>query len=154
MASTDPFLRPLSELADEPWLSLDEATGYGAVLEKLREHHTGSLVVTRAGKVVGVFTERDVLNKCFLEGTRPGTPLRELMTPAPATLPLGATVKEAIALMNQRRIRNLPLVGESGTPRGLLTVGRLIRFLAFAFPSEVVNLPPRPGQVVEEVEGA
>lgn len=154
MATTDPFLRPLSELADEAWLSLDEATGYGTVLEKLREARTGSLVVTRAGKVAGVFTERDILNKCLLEGTRPGTPLRELMTQTPATLTLGATVREAITLMNQRRIRNLPLVDADGAPKGLLTVGRLIRFLAFAFPSEVVNLPPRPGQVVEEVEGA
>ena len=154
MATVDPFLRPLSELADDAFLSLDEAATYDEVLARLRDAHAGSLVALKAGKVSGVFTERDVLNKCVLEGTRGGTPLRELMTGAPAVLPLSATVADAVALMHGRRIRNIPLVDGAGAPKGLLTVGRIIRFLAYAFPAEVVNLPPRPGQVSDESEGA
>lgn len=154
MNTVDPFLRPLAELADDSFLAVDEATAYGTVLAALRQAHAGSLIVTRHGAVAGVFTERDVLNKCLLAETRPETPVRELMTPAPASLPLTATVREAIALMNTRHVRNLPLIDAAGAPKGLLTVGRLIRFLAYAFPAEVMNLPPRPGQVAEEVDGA
>ena len=154
MTTIDPFLRPLAELADDAFIAVEETASYGSVLASLRQAHAGSLIVTRGGAVAGIFTERDVLNKCLLEATRPETPVRELMTPAPATLPLTATVRDAIALMNARRVRNLPLVDGRGAPKGLLTVGRLIRFLAYAFPAEVVNLPPRPGQVAEEVDGA
>ena len=154
MASADPFVRPLAELTDDAFLQLDADTPYGEALERLRAAHAGSVIVTRSGKVAGVFTERDVLNKALLERTPAATPLSKLMTPDPAVLSLKATVREAVALMDARRIRNVPLVDEGGKPLALLTVGHVIRFLADAFPAEVVNLPPRPGQVTEEVEGA
>lgn len=154
MATVNPFLRPLAELADDGFIAVDERVSYDEVLGRLRDVHAGSLIVTKGGKVSGVFTERDVLNRCALENVGGSTPVGTLMTPRPATLPLTATVTEALALMHGRRVRNIPLVDEAGTPKGLLTVGRLIRFLAYAFPAEVVNLPPRPGQVGDETEGA
>ena len=154
MATVNPFLRPLSELAEDDYLGIDEAASYDEVLSRLRDAHAGSAVITKGGKVTGVFTERDVLNRCVLERVGGGTPVGTLMTPRPATLGLTATVADALSLMHGRRIRNIPLVDESGAPKGLLTVGRLIRFLAYAFPAEVVNLPPRPGQVTDESEGA
>lgn len=154
MTTVNPFLRPLSELAGDAYLTVDEAASYGEVLARLRDTHSGSMVVTKGGKVTGVFTERDVLNRCALEGVGEGTPVATLMTQRPATLPPTATVAEAVSLMHGRRIRNIPLVDAAGAPKGLLTVGRVIRFLAYAFPAEVVNLPPRPGQVGDETEGA
>ena len=154
MATVNPFLRPVSELADDGFLGMDEASSYEEVLGRLRDAHAGSVVVTKGGKVSGIFTERDVLNRCVLEGVGPGTPVGTLMTAGPATLPCTATVADALALMHGRRVRNIPLVDASGAPKGLLTVGRLIRFLAYAFPAEVMNLPPRPGQVSDETEGA
>lgn len=154
MATVNPFLRPLSELADDAYLGVDESAPYDEVLGRLRDAHAGSVVVTRGGKVSGIFTERDVLNRCILEGVGPGTPVGALMTASPSTLPLTATVADALGLMHGRRVRNIPLVDASGAPKGLLTVGRLIRFLAYAFPAEVLNLPPRPGQVSDETEGA
>ncbi|TPW21652.1 MAG: hypothetical protein FD126_464 [Elusimicrobia bacterium] len=154
MATVNPFLRPLSELADDGYLGVDETASYDEVLGRLRDVHAGSVVVTKGGKVSGIFTERDVLNRCVLEDVGPGTPVGTLMTKAPATLTVDATVADALALMHGRRVRNIPLVDASGAPKGLLTVGRLIRFLAYAFPAEVLNLPPRPGQVSDETEGA
>lgn len=154
MAPVNPFLRPLAELADDQFLGVDEAAPYGEVLGRLRDARSGSAVVTRNGKVTGIFTERDVLNRCVLEGVGGGTPVGTLMTPNPATLAPTATVADALSLMHGRRVRNIPLVDGSGAPKGLLTVGRLIRFLAYAFPAEVVNLPPRPGQVTDDSEGA
>lgn len=154
MTNVNPFQRPLLELADDAFVAVDEGATYEEVLGRLRDAHAGSLVVTKGGRVSGVFTERDVLNKCVLEGLRPGTPVRELMTGSPVTLPVTATVADAVQLMHERRIRNVPLLDEGGAPRGLLTVGRVIRFLAYAFSAEVVNLPPRPGQVSDESEGA
>lgn len=154
MANVNPFLRPISELSDDAFLSVDEAAPYGEVLARLRDAHAGSVVVTGSGKVTGVFTERDVLNRCVLEGVGAGTPVSTLMTQRPATLSADATVADALALMHGRRIRNIPVVDEAGAPKALLTVGRLIRFLAYAFSAEVLNLPPRPGQVTDESEGA
>lgn len=150
----DPFAEKLSQLDHTEPLHADESAAYGEILQLFQARRAGAVVLTRKGKVSGVFTERDVLNKCLLEGVDPRTPVREFMTSAPAAVRGDATVGEAIALMHERKVRNLPMVDAAGRLVGLLTVGRIIRYLASAFPAEVVNLPPKPSQVTEEVEGA
>lgn len=153
-APVDPFIEKLSALKQTDPLSAEETSTYAEVLEILRARKMGGIILRRGEQITGIFTERDVVNKCLLEDIDPDTPVRELMTRSPVTLGTGATVGEAIALMHQRHIRNLPLVDEKGQLVGLLTVGRLIRYLASAFPAEVMNLPPKPSQVTEDVEGA
>jgi hypothetical protein len=49
--------------------------------------------------------------------------------------------------------RNLPLV-EDGQVVGLLRQHDLLDYIAEAFPQEILNLPPRPHQLMEEPEGA
>ena len=151
---TDPFIEKLSTLNRTEPVHADESASYGDILKLLQDRQTGAVVLTHKGRVSGVFTERDVLNKCLLDAVDPATPVRDLMTRSPVTVPTDATVGEAIALMHEHKVRNLPLVDGQGRLLGLLTVGRLIRYLASVFPAEVVNLPPKPSQVTEEVEGA
>lgn len=154
LAKVDPFVQRLSNLKEtEPVTAAATAT-YGEVLGVLRERRVSTVLLLDRGRLAGVFTERDVLNKCILEGIPLSTPISELMTPDPVAIREDATVGEAIARMHKHHVRNLPMKDARGRLTGLLTVGRLIRFLAFAFPAEVVNLPPKPAQVTEEVEGA
>ena len=150
----DPFIENLSQLKQtDPIQTRDDST-YGDVLKTLQKKRVGSILLCRDGKVTGIFTERDVLNKCILENPSPDTPIRELMTSNPTTITCDKTIGDAIRIMHEGCIRNLPLVDEEGKLVGLLTVGRLIRYLASVFPSEVVNLPPKPSQITTEVEGA
>lgn len=137
-----------------PPLVVEETTTYGDVLKRMRTADRGSVIVCKHGAVSGIFTERDVLNKHALENVKEATPIRELMTPKPVTITGETTVGEAVELMHSKNFRNLPLVDGKGRPQGLLTVGRIIRYLADHFPAEVVNLPPKLNQVTSEPEGA
>ena len=71
-----------------------------------------------------------------------------------------AFVTGTTSILSGNRIDIEAVDTNSSTPNisqvnvGLLTVGRLIRYLASVFPTEVVNLPPKPSQVTSDVEGA
>lgn len=137
-----------------PPILVEEDATYGQVLEIMRGAKKGSVIVCRKGKLVGIFTERDVLNRCLLENIAPSTPIQRLMTPDPISVNANTTLGEAVELMHNKGVRNLPWVDAKGSPKGILTVGRVIRYLADNYPSEVVNLPPEPHQTTHESEGA
>lgn len=135
-------------------LILEDSVPYGEALRILREAQRGSAIVCRGGKVCGIFTERDVLNRCVLEGVRAETTIRDLMTPNPRTVRAETTLGEAVELMHRHGVRNLPLVDGLSRPQGLVTVGGIIRYLADHYPAEVMNLPPVLHQVSHDTEGA
>jgi CBS-domain-containing membrane protein len=56
--------------------------------------------------------------------------------------------------MERGGYRNLPLVDDDGDLVGLLRQQDLLEYIAEAFPQEILNLPPRPHQTMEEPEGA
>jgi CBS domain-containing protein len=80
-----------------------------AVLRMLEEG-VGSVAVCDAGKLVGIFTERDVLalsgEGTDLEAVRVG----DVMTRGPVTVSADVPVLDAARLMGEKRIRHLPVV--------------------------------------------
>ena len=76
------------------------------------------------------------------------------MNRKPARSELDQTVHEAIALFADGRYRNVPLVDDDGAVVGMVRQQDLLKYLAEAFPEELLNLPPRPHQRMKESEGA
>jgi len=80
-----------------------------AVLRMLEES-VGSIAVCTDGKLVGIFTERDVLalagNGTDLDAVRVG----DVMTRDPFTVDAGVAVLDAARLMGEKKIRHLPVV--------------------------------------------
>ncbi len=112
------------------------------------------VLAVRDGELVGIFTERDVLTKCMGEGFDWSQPLAQVMAPgAPVVIQRSRPVGEAVALMRKHRYRTLPVVDESRRLVGLLRLQELLHALAEAYPEEVLNIPPRPHQVMETREG-
>jgi CBS domain-containing protein len=130
-----------------------ETAKLGAVLALMREKKVHCVMVCKGKKLTGVFTERDYLNKA-LGKAKSSEPISKYMTPKPLTAYLEETLGEVIEVMNQKGLRNLPLVGKGGEPASLVTVNTIIRYLADHFPAEVVNRPPQPHLVSEETDGA
>jgi CBS domain-containing protein len=92
----------------------------------MNEHKIGSLVVLEEGRVVGIFTERDVLRRVVGEERSPGTTLvGEVMTTEVACCTLATTIEEARGAMKNRRVRHLPLVDDEGRLQGLVSIGDL-----------------------------
>jgi CBS domain-containing protein len=80
-----------------------------AVLRMLEEG-VGSVAVCDSGKLIGIFTERDVLGLAGegtdLDAVRVG----DVMTREPLTVDVGVAVLDAARLMGERKIRHLPVV--------------------------------------------
>ena len=83
------------------------------VLEAARfmlEHHIGALPVLHNGELVGIFSERDILNRVVAVGRTPGTTkVSEVMTANPKSVSVQETVENCLFLMREFGFRHLPL---------------------------------------------
>jgi CBS domain-containing protein len=90
----------------------------------MNEHRTGSVLVMSGGRLVGIFTERDVLRRIVADRRSPeATPVREVMTDDVVCCGLDATVDEVADVMRFRRIRHVPVVDADGSVVGLVSIG-------------------------------
>lgn len=92
----------------------------------MNDHHIGALVVVSSGgRPVGIFSERDLLRRVVAAKKEPGaTPVEEVMTREMLVCPPEATLDEMRALMREKRIRHIPIVGEKGLV-GMISIGDL-----------------------------
>jgi CBS domain-containing protein len=116
-----------------------------------------SVFVTDADdRLVGVLTERDIFGRLVGGDVGPvdlDQPVEALMTTDPRHLRLEETIRDAIALMQTGRYRNIPLLDETDRLIGVVRPQDILKYLAEAFPEELLNLPPRPHQQMEKPEG-
>lgn len=123
-------------------------------LAVMREHGGDAVLVLQGGRLAGILTERDVLNRILGNHVDDSRPVDEFMTESPQTLDADATLIEAMEAMEQGHFRNVPLVGADGQVVGMLRQLDLLEYVAEAFPQEILNLPPRPHQLMDHPEGA
>jgi CBS domain-containing protein len=134
-------------------LSVEPDATVRSVLELLKAERRGSVLVCRSGILVGIFTERDAL-RLMAAGSELDMPVARVMTTAPISVSLRDPVETAITRMAEGGYRRLPVVDESGKPVGILSVGQILHYLVEHFPTYIYNLPPTPGQVTQQREGA
>ncbi|MDH3404544.1 MAG: CBS domain-containing protein [Acidobacteriota bacterium] len=129
------------------------ATTLGEVYRRLEEEESVAVLVEEDGVLVGIFTERDVLDRTALEAD-PATPVGELMTRDDlVTLDAGQPITDAIAIMTARRIRHIPLVDADGKEDGMIGGRDVLRLIADYYPETLLNLPPRLHQRLTRPEG-
>lgn len=127
----------------EPICLPGTATVAEAIARMLERRQAGVLIVDDAGRLAGIFTERDVLTRVAGVGRDPArTPLRDVMTPNPEALTAGDRIAYAIHSMSVAGFRTVPLVDGEHRPVGVVTVSDVIRWLADLYPEAVLNLPP------------
>jgi CBS domain-containing protein len=122
-------------------------------IEQMKKDEGGcAIVCDEGGQVVGIFTERDLLNKIVGRDVDMDSPVGDWMSATVATLTKGATVGDAVRVMDEKSYRNIPLV-EDGRLIGSISVFDVITYLAESYPKETMNLPPVPAQVMDTPEG-
>lgn len=103
------------------------------VLEAARAmdaHNVGSLLVVDGDKPVGIFSERDLMRRVVVAGKDPAkVKVREVMSREVWVVEPDTRVKEAMAIMTERRCRHLPVV-EKGKVVGLISIGDLVRWIS------------------------
>jgi CBS domain-containing protein len=100
----------------------------------------GALIVMDGERLVGIFTERDALNKVLAAGLEPGrTKVSDVMTRDPYSVPPTTTVGEAMELVTKRRFRHLPIV-KNGKVLAVISSGDLTHWLVNEQVGEVQEL--------------
>ena len=113
----------------------------------------GNLLVMEAGRVLGLFTERDLLERVVAAGRDPTrTRLREVMTPEPATIEADAPVWQAILRMDADGLRHLVVV-EGERVLGVLS-SRDIPVLELGNMAEKLREQSRPAGRLENGSAA
>lgn len=92
----------------------------------MNEHKVGSLVVTEDGRPIGIFTERDILQRIVAARRDPATTaVADVMTGELVCCRPETPIEEARAAMKNRRIRHLPVVDSERQLLGLVSIGDL-----------------------------
>ncbi len=100
----------------------------------------GALIVLDGERLIGIFTERDALNKVLGGGLDPGnTKVSEVMTKDPYCIRSTTTVADAMKLITKRRFRHLPIV-DNGKVLAVVSSGDLTHWLVQDQTGEVQEL--------------
>lgn len=117
-------------------------TAVAEVLAQMQQARVNVCLVMDGGTLVGIFTERDVLQKVAAQTAVLQQPITTVMTANPVTATPDTTAAAALRLMDNNHFRNLPVVQADGAVLGAMTHQSIIRYLAARYPVEVLNRPP------------
>lgn len=114
--------RPSAEI-----VRCDRTARVGDIVSILADRRIGALPVMEGGKVVGIFSERDVIYRLAEEGALClDRQVDQVMTSPAITVMPSTRVDEALALMTQRRIRHLPVL-DGEVMCGFISIGDLVK---------------------------
>ena len=114
-------------------------------LDLFNEKDVGCVLVVddKTNKLIGIFTERDVIRKLINKGYDLNKETVEhYMTRNPDSLRLVDPIAYALNRMAAGGYRHVPLVDDNNIPVGFLSVRDIVDHLADYYSSEILNLPP------------
>jgi len=142
----------VSLMETDDYVCIEPSTPLSAALEVMKKDEGGCAIVCEADRIVGIFTERDLLTKVIGQDVDLSAPVSKWMSPVVGTLSPDATIGEAVQMMNDKSYRNIPLV-KDGKLVGSVSVFDVISYLAESYPKTTMNLPPIPAQVMDTTDG-
>ncbi|HMC82296.1 MAG TPA: CBS domain-containing protein [Candidatus Polarisedimenticolia bacterium] len=121
---------PLREVGPLPPNVLAPTASVLDALRLMQQTRHGSVLIVDGGHLVGIFTERDALDKVAGEPINPAAiPIRELMTPNPETLKEDDVLAFALHRMAVGHYRHIPILRD-GRPIGFVSVRGILSYLA------------------------
>jgi CBS domain-containing protein len=111
-------------------VTVGRATPLRETVRVMLDHGVGSvLVVDERGRLVGIFSERDLLMRLSIDNGRGlGATTGELMTPNPETVGMADTLARVLHKMDVGRYRHLPVV-DGELPIGMISVRDIVRHI-------------------------
>jgi CBS domain-containing protein len=134
----------VGDLSVRPCANVTTDAPLGKVVDEMKSHGRGCVLVVDGGKLVGIFTERDVLNRInYSDAVWSQVPVSKIMTPHPTVIRPEDSLAEALRQLTAGHRRHLPVVDERGI-RGVISIRDILAYIAGRFPEEMMNLPPDP----------
>lgn len=97
----------------------------------MNEYKIGALVVLAEERMVGIITERDILQRVVAQRRDPAeTLVEDVMTTEVVYCEMSTTIEEARGVMKNRRIRHLPVLNGDHGLLGLVSIGDLNAYQA------------------------
>jgi CBS domain-containing protein len=116
---------------------LNERTSVREAVELMARRHIGAVMIASDDKLIGIFTERDLLKRVVAPGLDPArVVLGEVMTRNPDTLTPDDEVHNALDLMSRRGYRHLPVV-DGGKVVGMVSVRDLYAAVMHELEDEI-----------------
>lgn len=137
---------------DSP-LIVERQTSLSEVMQLLRKHRQGYVLVCDDDCLQGIFTERDILRLTIREVSL-DQPISEFMQGDVDVLSPDDSVGTSIARMTEGGYRQMPVVDNDRHPMGVSRTTGVLRYLVDHFPGIVYNLPPKPHHSTQHREGA
>jgi CBS domain-containing protein len=138
------FSEPLSKVPRRALVTVPIGATVFQAVQAMNEKHVGCALVVREGKLAGIFTERDVLTRVMGKSLPLDSPVKNVMTEDPDTLPDSASIAYALRHMSVEGYRHVPLVDGNRRPTGVVSVRDIVAWVCELFPASVLNIPPRP----------
>ena len=137
----------------DPPVVLDEGCLLREVIQQLRDANSGCALVTRDGRLAGIFTERDLVVRVLSAEYALDQPVAEWMTANPDCVSPTDTIRKAVRLMQRGGFRSVPVVDKQDRVVGCVRHKDIVKYLAAYFSAQVLNLPPDPERIALEREG-
>lgn len=135
----------VDELTARPPAKVSADDAMWKVVEQMKALGRGAVLVEEDGALVGIFTERDLLNRIdYTDQLWSHMIVRDVMTPHPMVIRPDDSLSEALRRLTVGHRRHLPIVDDRGRVLGMISIRDILTFVAERFPEEMVNLPPHP----------
>lgn len=123
-------------------LSVSPSVTVLEAVHQMNQHQIGCILVMDGPRLLGIFTERDVLTRVVAKERAPAACLvSEVMTSTPYTISEDTTIEQTMDLFHNRRCRHLPVIdGVSGRVVGMISIRDISRWLADAHQAEAQQL--------------
>jgi CBS domain-containing protein len=128
--------RPEYKMKQQPLTCAPDSSVFDAVTKMAEKNYGSVIVIDGDKKVIGIVTERDVMNKLVAkERDARGTTLADIMTPHPRVARETDDMIDWLRIMSNERFRRLPVVDENGHIKAVFTQGD---FVSYTWP-DLIN---------------
>lgn len=120
------------------WVSAD--TPVAEVARIMQASDIGAVPVGRDDRLIGMITDRDIVLRLVAAG-RDGarTTAAEIMTPGIVYCRAGQSLKDAVGIMERRKLRRLPVIDDDRRLVGMLSLGDIAHALKGDMPDDLMQ---------------
>jgi signal-transduction protein with cAMP-binding, CBS, and nucleotidyltransferase domain len=121
--------RTLGSIMSPGALTIDESKSVGETIELMIQKTVSSVVITASGISHGIFTERDVLTRVAVRAlAMQQAAIKEVMTSPLISMAFTDLIRDALAEMYRRDIRNMPVRDQAGEIMGIVTMPDILQY--------------------------
>ena len=147
----------LGQLTDvHPLAIIAPSDTVSVAVDAMISSRIGCALIMDSNKLVGLFSERDVLLKIVAKGQNAAAvAVSDVMTPNPECLQHDDAIAYALNKMAVGGYRHVPILNDDGVPEAIISMRDIVNYIVQFYPEEILALPDCPRRnIPTQREGA